>query len=242
MTDSFPTKLHSETGGPEHDFEPIPGLPAELPEGERIVWQGAPNWRVLLRQRLRARWVVFYFAAIGAWVAWTGTNSGRSLEDTVLGLVLLAGAGLLVIGFLAIFAYLVQRTALYTITNKRLVMRVGVALSATYNLPFGKIENVDLRANGTGEGEVAVQLSTDGMRLAWLMLWPNVRPWRINNVEPMMVGLKKASKVGAILSEQVIAFLAREHSEAEVAELTADIQDAIRSQAKPAPIGQLATQ
>ncbi|MEM1364419.1 MAG: photosynthetic complex putative assembly protein PuhB [Pseudomonadota bacterium] len=247
MTDSFPSKLHSETGGPEHDFEPIPGLPAELPEGERIVWQGRPNWRVLLRQRLRVWWIVAYFAAIGGWVVWSGQGIERSLENTLGGLGLLAVAGMLVVGFLAVFAVLVQRTSLYTITNKRIVMRVGVALSATYNLPFSKIENVDLRASKSGWGEVAVQMSTDGMRLAWLMLWPHVRPWRINNTEPQLVGLKDAVEVGSIISEQVIGFLARAHNTDEQSLDTAEVADGFAPQTaaasgKPAPLGQLATQ
>ncbi|MEY3475503.1 MAG: hypothetical protein RL087_1961, partial [Pseudomonadota bacterium] len=29
----------------EHEFEAAPGLPAPLPVGERILWQGAPQWR-----------------------------------------------------------------------------------------------------------------------------------------------------------------------------------------------------
>ena len=27
----------------EHDHEPVPGLPAELPDDEYIVWQGKPS-------------------------------------------------------------------------------------------------------------------------------------------------------------------------------------------------------
>jgi hypothetical protein len=32
---------------PQDDFagEPIPGLPADLPEGEKLLWQGSPGWR-----------------------------------------------------------------------------------------------------------------------------------------------------------------------------------------------------
>ena len=31
-------------------FEPVRGLPAELPRGERLIWQGAPDWRLLAIQ------------------------------------------------------------------------------------------------------------------------------------------------------------------------------------------------
>ena len=34
---------------PHDDYagEPIPGLPADLPEGERLLWQGSPAWMSL---------------------------------------------------------------------------------------------------------------------------------------------------------------------------------------------------
>ena len=45
----------------EHDFEPIRGLPGPLPEGETILWQGAPDWRVLAVQAFHVRAVAIYF-------------------------------------------------------------------------------------------------------------------------------------------------------------------------------------
>ena len=32
----------------EHEFEPVPGLPETLPEGESMLWQGKPGWRGVL--------------------------------------------------------------------------------------------------------------------------------------------------------------------------------------------------
>ena len=29
----------------DFDFEPVRGLPQVLPEGERLLWQGAPRWQ-----------------------------------------------------------------------------------------------------------------------------------------------------------------------------------------------------
>jgi len=31
----------------EHEWEAAPGLPSTLPAGERIVWQGSPDWKQL---------------------------------------------------------------------------------------------------------------------------------------------------------------------------------------------------
>lgn len=219
--------LHPETGGPEHDFEPVPGLPAVLPEGEHIVWQGAPDWKIVLKQRLKLRWVMGYFLVIAGIAIWAGVQSGRSLIDSVLGLGLLGLAAVFVIAFMALFAWGVERTSLYTLTNKRLVMRVGVALSTTYNVPFKVMENVDLRTNNQGQGDIAIALDPNGVRLAWMMLWPHVRPWRLALVEPQLTGLKDANRVGSILSEQLMAWVARNHSADETSTPT------IRAAGKP---------
>ena len=36
----------------EHEFEAAPGLPEKLPQGERILWQGAPDALALARAAL----------------------------------------------------------------------------------------------------------------------------------------------------------------------------------------------
>ena len=34
----------------EHEFEAARGLPELLPAGERVLWQGSPDWRGLARE------------------------------------------------------------------------------------------------------------------------------------------------------------------------------------------------
>ena len=46
----------------EHEFEAQYGLPEALPEGEHILWQGAPDWKVLARRVFHTRKVAVYFA------------------------------------------------------------------------------------------------------------------------------------------------------------------------------------
>ena len=51
----------------EHDYEPLPGLPAPLPPGESILWQGAPCWRSLALRAMRVRQFAIYFIFLAAW-------------------------------------------------------------------------------------------------------------------------------------------------------------------------------
>ena len=34
----------------DYEFEPVPGLPEELPPGEMLLWQGAPDWKTIATQ------------------------------------------------------------------------------------------------------------------------------------------------------------------------------------------------
>ena len=59
----------------EYGNEPIPGLPAMLPPGEEILWQGAPDWKRLMLSAFHVRGVAGYFGALalfgvvqGAWL------------------------------------------------------------------------------------------------------------------------------------------------------------------------------
>ncbi|MFC7690375.1 hypothetical protein ACFQY5_13045 [Paeniroseomonas aquatica] len=48
----------------EHENEPIWGLPEQLPAGERILWQGRPDWRALTRRALHLPLLAGYFALL----------------------------------------------------------------------------------------------------------------------------------------------------------------------------------
>ncbi len=62
----------------EYEIEPIPGLPGDLPPGERILWQGKPDWRMLARTAFHTRIVAGYFVLLSVWaVADAVVESGR---------------------------------------------------------------------------------------------------------------------------------------------------------------------
>ncbi|MEM8827721.1 MAG: PH domain-containing protein, partial [Pseudomonadota bacterium] len=103
----------------EYDHEPVRGLPGKLPEGEHIIWQGAPDWKRLALSALHIRLAALYFAAMGALSLLRGDMGTAAV---------IAISGAAVIGFFALFAWAVGRTTLYTLTNRRVVLRIGVAL------------------------------------------------------------------------------------------------------------------
>ena len=43
----------------EHEFEAVTGLPEPLPAGERVLWQGSPDWRALAREAFHLPAIAF---------------------------------------------------------------------------------------------------------------------------------------------------------------------------------------
>ena len=120
----------------EHGLEPVPGLPEALPSGEVLLWQGAPLWSEIAQRVFLVRWVGGYFVALFLWELMDGTLQGGMAADVIGPAMLLMLVGAVAIGILALLAKIVARTSVYSITSRRLVMRVGVALPITINIPF----------------------------------------------------------------------------------------------------------
>ena len=173
----------------EYDHEPTRGLPGELPEDEHIIWQSAPDWKSLARGALHIRLTVFYFVTIVLWAIARG-DTNTAVAVSVLGTV--------VVSLFTLFAWGVGRTTVYTLTNKRIVLRVGVALNKCINLPLSEIESANLKMLPDGHGNIV--LSLKGMpRLGYLMLWPHARSMRFVRPQPMLRTIPDARNVASLL-------------------------------------------
>lgn len=189
---------------PEHEFEPVPGLPEELPDGERILWQGAPSWRVMARRAFLTRTIAIYFGLLmagRALIGWSDGESALAILSNATALLPLAVVGL---GLLAAMAYAIAKTTLYTITTARVVLRIGIALQLTLNVPFKRVANAAVAAYPDGAGEISLALSGKD-RFAYLLLWPHARPWRFAKPEPSLRCLADVAEPARILGEALAA-------------------------------------
>jgi hypothetical protein len=183
----------------EHGFEAVRGLPEPLPPGEVLLWQGAPDWRGFARHALHLHWIAGYFVLLAGW------RAADLLAGGATGAAALGGAGwLLLIGcgplaLLGFYAWAVARTSVYSLTSRRLVLRVGVALPVTINLPFALIDSAALKQHADGTGDIVLAL-TPPHRIAWLMLWPHARPWRMRDPQPMLRAIAAPQDVAQALS------------------------------------------
>jgi hypothetical protein len=188
-------------------FEPRRGLPGVLPPGERLLWQGAPNWRGLAVRSFHVRKIAAYFAFLALWRVATGVASEQSVESLAIGAGFIAVLGVAAIATLAGLAYLNARSAVYSITTRRVLVRQGVAVPITLNLPLQYIEAAGLRLFRDGTGDIAMTIG-HVQRIAFLINWPHLKPGRFTRPEPSLRALddaREAARIltGALAAEQV---------------------------------------
>jgi hypothetical protein len=214
----------------DHDLEHDRGLPERLPDGEHILWQGAPAWRSLAVRLFHLRMITIYFGVLMAWRMASGLADGAAAADALLSAALLLPVLLAAIALFGLLAWLISRSTVYTLTNRRLVMSVGVALPMTINVPFSAVEAAGLRSYGDGSGDISLT-PTASQRLGYFVAWPHVRPWRVSRPEPTLRCIPDAARVAQILA----AALAPMHQPAPAPTPQAD-EPAVAVLAKPRPL------
>jgi len=179
--------------------EPVRGLPETPPEGERILWQGAPSTRALARDALNLHWVAGYFVLLAIWRGIVLADRG-GWEMGVKAMIPYLGLGLVASLILAGIALILAKTTVYTITNRRVALRIGAALTVTLNVPFTLLGKADLIKHRDGTGTIALDLMDD-TKLSYLICWPHVRPWKIAKTQPALRSIPNVDEVAKILGE-----------------------------------------
>ena len=130
----------------------------------------------------------------GEAILWQGSPDWRRLARSAFHVDLVAGY------FAVLLAWLSARTTVYTLTDRRIVMRIGIVLTIAFNLPLKRIEGASIHALGNGTGDIALLLE-DETRIAWMQLWPHARPWRMSRPQPMLRAVPQAQAVAQQLTQ-----------------------------------------
>lgn len=180
----------------EHEFESAPGLPEPLPRGERMLWQGTPDWKQLAIHAFHVRKLAIYFSAMLVFqlLYLLGEPNVVLLRPMAIS----ASMALLTLVFLTTIAWFSARTTLYTLTDRRVIMRVGIVLTLTFNLPLKQVAGASIKPHTDGFGDIALALKGED-RIAWLNLWPHARPWQVKRPEPSLRCVPDAAAIAARL-------------------------------------------
>lgn len=193
--------FHDEEDGPQ---EPVRGLPEQLPEGEKILWQGSPSGLALAFGAFRLRWIIGYFVVMTLFRTANLTASDAApaalTEAVTSSLIFCAVATAIVLGL----AWSMSRAAVFTITNHRVVLRYGVAIRKYVNVPFSKMGAAQLSRKSARVGDISFKVTGPG-KPPYLHLWPFARPLKFSDPQPMMRGIKEPDMVAETLARAVQA-------------------------------------
>ncbi|MEY4696880.1 MAG: hypothetical protein RIT14_1308 [Pseudomonadota bacterium] len=193
------------SGHDDFAFEAAPGIPAPLPKGEVLLWQGRPDTRALARDAFKINWIAGYMALIVLWKAGMGLTEGGAAMALARGLPYL-GLAIAGYGVVLALAWAQARATVYSVTSARVLMRIGAALPVTYNIPFVQVAAARLDLHRAGTGTIALETLGE-TRLAFLALWPHLRPGKLKQTEPALRCIPDAARVAQLLAEAAEARL-----------------------------------
>ena len=180
----------------EYDYEPIRGLPGSLPAGETLLWQGSPAWRPLARRALHATAVATYFGLLILWELGSALYTRAPWAPALRISGILLALGVVTVGLLCLVAWASARATVYSLTNRRLVIRHGISLPMSLNIPLRLVDTMALSRYADGSGDIALGLPRSE-RIGYLLNWPHVRPWRFSRPQPTLRSLANAPHVAA---------------------------------------------
>jgi hypothetical protein len=126
------------------------------------------------------------------------------VRDVALGTAELAGVAAAPLALMTGYAWAVGRTTVYTVTNRRVLMKFGVGFSITMNVPFAKIDGAALKLAADGIGDIALDIARSE-RLSYIVIWPHVRSLFSGRTKPTLLALPDAERAAQIIGRALAA-------------------------------------
>lgn len=180
-----------------------------LPDGseavakdETILWQGKPLIGGIARQLFHVRAIAAYLAVLAVWNLATSHSVGFRTDGALLSTAWIVLPPFAAAALIYAISWVLVLTTHYTITDKRVIMQIGVAVPIALTLPLKKIAAADVKLYADGSGDIPLALGDQ--KLAYLLVWPHARPWRFRKPEPMLRALPNAREAATILARALL--------------------------------------
>ena len=174
-----------------------------IPEGESILWKGKPSFWGFSWYFFGLKLLAFYLIILSVVFAarLTVTDFFTAFVVDFLPFLL---SGILTSCILMALAKIQSQSSVYIITENRVIIKSGAALSFLISMPFKKIKAVNLQKRKGSLGTISFELNS-GKRVPYISCWPSVRPWRFKKTEPAFSCIENVDEVATILRKSVMA-------------------------------------
>ena len=184
-------------------FEVHKNILDAIPEGESILWKGKPSFWGFSWYFFGLKLLAFYLIILSVVFAarLTVTDFFTAFVVDFLPFLL---SGILTSFILMALAKIQSQSSVYIITENRVIIKSGAALSFLISMPFKKIKAVNLQKRKGSLGTISFELNS-GKRVPYISCWPSVRPWRFKKTEPAFSCIENVDEVATILRKSVMA-------------------------------------
>ena len=178
-------------------FEAPKNILDAIPNGESILWKGRPSLWGFSWNLFGLKWITLYLSilSIVSVARFFASDFYTAFYVDFLPFFL-SGifASIILIGLAATQTY----STVYIITENRVIIKTGAALSFLISMPFKKIKEVNLQKRGASIGTISVELLSE-KRVPYISCWPSVRPWKFKRTQPAFSCIGSVDEVATIL-------------------------------------------
>ena len=178
-------------------FEAPKNILDAIPCGESILWKGRPSLWGFSWNLFGLKWITFYLSilSIVSIARFFASDFHTAFYIDFLPFFL-SGifASIILIGLAATQTY----STVYIITENRVIIKTGAALSFLISMPFKKIKEVNLQKRGASIGTISFELLSE-KRVPYISCWPSVRPWKFKRTQPAFSCIGSVDEVATIL-------------------------------------------
>jgi len=178
-------------------FEAPKNILDAIPNGESILWKGRPSLWGFSWNLFGLKWITLYLSmlSIVSVARFFASDFYTAFYVDFLPFFL-SGifASIILIGLAATQTY----STVYIITENRVIIKTGAALSFLISMPFKMIKEVNLQKRGASIGTISFELLSE-KRVPYISCWPSVRPWKFKRTQPAFSCVRSVDEVATIL-------------------------------------------
>ena len=170
-----------------------------IPDGEKIYWSGMPNWRSFGYHAFGIKYLIFYLIFC-AFYSVTQINGGFNFSTFFGKYLPFIISGLFAGMMLFFLAYVAASHTCYVLTEKRIVIKTGVALVFLLNLPLKNVVSIDKKTLAQGRGNLSFKAQSK-KRIPFLSCWPSVRGGSFFEPIPTFRSIANIDYIGTLVGE-----------------------------------------